>query len=696
MKRIFSIICLMATVLVAAAQVDFKVSYKRVSATEVDIIFDGTAAPGWHVYGTTPTPDGPNPAIFGTDKAKGAKAKGSLKGGPGLKKAFDNMFGAEISFYEGKARFTQRVELTEKNYDFEGYLQFSACNDENCLPPTDVMCALKGTDGPSASTDKTNTVGDGTAVTSNTPATKDNAGIMLISDYAQDGLAEAAAAEGETAEETPAEEVEAAPAPASGSTASWWEPSIQELKKFNITEDVAGQSLLMIFLLGLLGGLVALVTPCVWPIIPMTVSFFLKRSGDKKKGIRDAIIYGISIVIIYVTLGLVITGLFGASALNDLSTNAVFNIIFFLMLLVFGASFLGGFEITLPSSWSNAVDGKAEKATGLMAIFLMAFTLSLVSFSCTGPIIGFLLVEVSTGGGGILAPAVGMLGFAIALALPFTLFAMFPALLKKTSRGGSWMNTVKVTLGFVELAFSLKFLSVADLAYGWHILDRETFLALWIALFAILAFYLFGCIKFPHDDEDERHTTVPRFFIGLCSLAFAIYMIPGLWGAPCKAVSAFAPPISTQDFNLDTDKVEPHYKDYEAGMAYARQTGKPVMLDFTGYGCVNCRKMENAVWRDPEVRDLLMKKYVLISLYVDDKTPLPEMVKVMENGKETRLRTVGDRWSYLQRMKFGCNAQPYYFILDNDGHVIAPPRSYNEDVEEYTKWLKTALSTYQK
>ncbi|MCQ2266187.1 MAG: thioredoxin family protein [Bacteroidaceae bacterium] len=664
MKKILSLICLMATVLMATAQVNFSVSYKRVSPTEIDIIFTGTADKGWHVYGTSIPDGGPNPAVFGTDKIKGAKLKGSLKGGPGLKKAHDEMFGMEIQFYEHKAQYTQRVELTAQNYELEGYLQFSACNDENCLPPTDVPARLKGTDGPAS------------AAAVEEPAAEEPATL--------------------TEEEPTAEADSAMVAPASTEgTDGWWASSIEELKKFDIAENTAGQSLWMIFLMGILGGLVALVTPCVWPIIPMTVSFFLKRSGDRSQGIRDAVIYGISIVVIYVALGLVVTGLFGASALNDLSTNAVFNILFFLMLVIFGASFLGGFEITLPSSWSNSIDGKAEQASGLMAIFLMAFTLSLVSFSCTGPIIGFLLVEASTGGGGILAPTVGMFGFALALALPFSFFALFPALLKKTSRGGSWMNTVKVTLGFVELAFSLKFLSVADLAYGWHILDRETFLALWIVLFACLGIYLLGLIKFPHDDEDERHTTVPRFFLALCSLAFAIYMIPGLWGAPCKAVSAFAPPVSTQDFNLDSDEVEAPFRDYEAGMQYARQTGKPVMVDFTGHGCVNCRKMENAVWRDPQVRDLLMKDYVLISLYVDEKTPLPAMQIVQEQGKEVRLRTIGDRWSYLQRSKFGCNAQPYYFILDNDGHVIAEPRSYNEDVPAYTKWLKSALETYK-
>ena len=670
MKRLSSILILALTAVVAMAQVNFTVSYKRVSPTEIDVIFNGTAAPGWHVYGTRCGGDGPNPAIFGTDKAKGAKVKGGLKDGPGIKKAYDEMFGQEIYFFEGKAQYTQRVELTEKNYELEGYLQYSACNDENCLPPTDVMCKLKGTDGP-----------DGKAAAEEDTAADEKDAAADEAGLATDSTATDSLAATITVDE--------------GDAKGWWTSSIDELKKFDIAENAAGQSLWMIFLLGILGGLVALITPCVWPIIPMTVSFFLKRSDDKKKGIKDAIIYGISIVIIYLALGLTVTALFGASALNDLSTNAVFNVFFFLMLLAFGASFLGGFEITLPSSWNNAIDGKAEKASGLMAIFLMAFTLTLVSFSCTGPIIGFLLVEVSTGGGGILAPTIGMLGFALALALPFTLFAMFPALLKKTSRGGSWMNRVKVTLGFIELAFSLKFLSVADLAYGWHILDRETFLALWIGLFAALGLYLWGLIKFPHDDEDERHTSVTAFFIGLASIAFAIYMVPGLWGAPCKACSAFAPPITTQDFNLDQNKVEAQFRDYEAGMAYAKQTGKPVMLDFTGHGCVNCRKMELAVWHDASVRDMLMKDYVLISLYVDEKTPLPETITVNEDGKEVRLRTIGDRWSYLQRMKFGCNAQPYYFILDNDGHVIAPPRSYNEDVPAYTQWLKDGLQTYK-
>ena len=474
-----------------------------------------------------------------------------------------------------------------------------------------------------------------------------------------------------------------------------YEPSIEALKAYG-DGNHTDQSLWVIFGLGFVGGLLALVTPCVWPIIPMTVSFFLKRSGDRKKALRDAFTYGASIVVIYVALGVIVTSAFGASALNDLSTNAIFNLLFFAMLVAFGTSFLGGFEITLPSKWNNAIDSKASNTTGLLSIFLMAFTLALVSFSCTGPIIGFLLVGVSTSGGGAIAPTVGMLGFAIALALPFTLFALFPTLLKKTSRGGSWMNKIKVTLGFLELAFALKFFSVADLAYGWRLLDRETFLAIWIALFALLACYLFGFIKFPHDDETERKTTVPSFLLGIASLAFSIYMIPGLWGAPTKAVSAFAPPMSTQDFNLDAVKVEAKFTDYEKGMAYARQVGKPVLLDFTGFGCVNCRKMETAVWRDARVRDRINKDYVLISLYVDDKTALPSPIEVQENGKTTTLRTVGDRWSYLQRNKFGANAQPFYIPLDGEGQPLGPSRSYNENVSEYVKFLDNGLKAYNK
>ena len=675
-KILFSTLVLLLTVVTAVqAQVNFSVQYKRVNATTVDIVFHGKADAGWHIYSTNIGEGGPTPATFGVDRIKGARLKGSLKPGPGAKTMQDPIFEMPVTFFEHQATFTQRVELTEKEYELKGYLKFGACNDENCLPPTSVDCKLQGTDGPAAQA-------AAPAAQPEAPAAPEVLDAQPEAPAAADTAATAA---------LPVVAVDSAAAK------TLWTPVIDELRSFGgDTGDVAGKAWWYIFFLGFVGGLVALFTPCVWPIIPMTVSFFLKRAGDRAKGIRDAITYGVSIIVIYVALGLIITTLFGANALNDLSTNAIFNILFFLMLVVFAASFFGGFEITLPSKWGDAVDNKAEKTTGLLSIFLMAFTLSLVSFSCTGPIIGFLLVEVSTSGGSALAPTIGMLGFAVALALPFTLFALFPTWLKSAPKSGGWLNMVKVVLGFLELAFALKFLSVADLAYGWHLLDRETFLALWIVLFALLGVYLLGGIKFPHDDEDEHHTSVPRFFLALASLSFAVYMVPGLWGAPVKAVSAFAPPISTQDFNLDPVKIEAKFRDYEAGMAYAQSVGKPVVVDFTGHGCVNCRKMELAVWHDAKVRDLLMKDYVLISLYVDEKAPLPEPIEVQEGGQTTTLRTVGDKWSYLQRSKFGANAQPFYVLIDNQGKPLNHSYSYDEDVDKFVKFLKTGLDNYQK
>ena len=684
MKRIlfllFSFVLLAVTA--AQAQVKFSVSTKRVSPTEIDVVFTGNMAAGWHVYGTDIAPGGPTAATFGTDVLKGAKLKGALRAGAGLKRKQDPIFDMPVSYFEHTAQFTQRIELTEKQYEVKGYLRYGACNDENCLPPTTVEMSAKGADGPEKAAAE---AAPATAEKQTETEAEAKELVPAMTDTATTVLSETAAA--------PAQAQTAALD--SATIRQLWTPVTDKLQALGESHGAAGKGLLLIFGLGFLGGLLALVTPCVWPIIPMTVSFFLKRNNDRAKGIRDALTYGASIVVIYVLLGLVITSLFGASALNDLSTNAFFNIAFFLMLVLFGASFLGGFEIQLPTSWGNAIDAKASNTTGLLSIFLMAFTLALVSFSCTGPIIGFLLVEVSTSGGGQLAPTVGMLGFAVALALPFTLFALFPALLKKTTRGGSWMNKVKVTLGFVELAFALKFFSVADLAYGWHLLDREVFLALWIALFALLALYLFGFVKFPHDDADERGTSVPAFFVGIASLAFAIYMVPGLWGAPVKAVSAFAPPMNTQDFNLNPHTaVDPKFKDYEAGMAYARSVGKPVLIDFTGFGCVNCRKMEAAVWTDNQVRNHIDKDYVLISLYVDDKTPLPETIEVQENGKTTKLRTVGDRWSYLQRTKFGANAQPFYVLLDGNGDPLTASRSYDENVGAYLQFLQTGLKNF--
>lgn len=640
--------------------VKFKTELKNVSATEVEIVFTASIEQGWHVYSTDLGDGGPISATFNTDKLTGAQLDGKLRPVGKEIASFDKLFEMDVRYFEHTAQFVQKLKLTGGDYQVTGYLEYGACNDENCLPPTQVEFSFSGkAEGTSASV-----------------------------------LAE-----------TPAEKVDTAAAPAvigsaDGPTSvvvsdnDLWSPVIDELNALGETTSQEDMSWLYIFITGFVGGLLALFTPCVWPIIPMTVSFFLKRSKDKKKGIRDAWTYGASIVVIYVTLGLAITAIFGANALNALSTNAIFNIFFCLMLVVFAASFFGAFEITLPSKWSNAVDSKAEATTGLLSIFLMAFTLSLVSFSCTGPIIGFLLVQVSTTGN-VIAPAVGMLGFAIALALPFTLFALFPSWLKSMPKSGGWMNVIKVTLGFLELAFALKFLSVADLAYGWRILDRETFLALWIVLFALLGFYLLGKIKFPHDDDDTK-VSVPRFFLALASLAFAVYMVPGLWGAPLKAVSAFAPPMQTQDFNLYNNEVHAKFDDYDAGMKYAREHGKPVMLDFTGYGCVNCRKMELAVWTDMKVADLINNDYVLITLYVDNKTRLPEPVKVMENGTERTLRTVGDKWSYLQRVKFGANAQPFYVLIDNEGKPLNKSYSYDEDIDKYVDFLQTGLNNYNK
>jgi len=451
----------------------------------------------------------------------------------------------------------------------------------------------------------------------------------------------------------------------------------------------------MLLVGGFLGGLVALVTPCVWPMIPMTVSFFLKRSSDRKKGIRDALLYGIGIIVIYVSLGLIVSAVFGSDALNNLATNAIFNVAFFILLVIFAISFFGAFELVLPASWTAKMDAKADSASGFISIFFMAFTLALVSFSCTGPIIGTLLVQAATSSSGMLAPAVGMLGFALALALPFTLFAIFPNLLQSMPKSGGWMNSVKVVLAFIELALALKFLSIADLAYGWRILDREVFLSLWIVIAILLGLYLLGKIRFPHDAPQEK-TPILALFLAIISFSFAVYMMPGLVGAPLRAISAFAPPLRTQDLNLYNGEVHAKFDDYDAGMAYARQVGKPVMIDFSGYGCVNCRKMEASVWIDPNVKHMLEEDYVLITLMVDEKAPLKEPIEIMENGEKVKLRTVGDKWSYFQRMKFGANAQPFYVLLDHQGKPLAPSYAFNEDVSAYLNFLKSGLSEFDK
>ena len=663
MKKLLTILIGLTAVLTAAAQmqdpIHFHSELKRISDTEAELLFQATIDAGWHVYSTGLGNNGPISATFHADRMEGAQTVGALKARGNEIKQFDKLFGMEVRYFEQAVTFVQKIRFTQPRYDISCYIEYGACSDAMCLPPSSAELKTSGKGIEVKEPAKTDT----SLIAQPQPVTSEKDTVLASK---KDSIL---------------------------ANKDLWQPVVKELQAFG-NKDItdAEISWWIIFFEGLLGGFLALFTPCVWPIIPMTVSFFLKRNKEQTKAIREATTYGLSIVVIYVLLGLAVTLLFGASALNALSTNAVFNIFFALLLVVFAASFFGAFELTLPSAWTNKIDQKSESTTGLLSIFLMAFTLALVSFSCTGPIIGFLLVAVSTQGS-ILAPTIGMLGFAIALAIPFTLFALFPSLLKSAPKSGGWMNTIKVILGFIELAFALKFLSVADLAYGWHLLDREVFLSIWIAIFGLLGAYLLGWIRFPHDDESHR-TNVPQFFLALASLSFTVYMIPGLWGAPCKAISAFTPPMNTQDFNLYGGSVEARFTDYEQGMAAAQAEGKPVIIDFTGFGCVNCRKMEAAVWSNPQVADILNNQYVLISLYVDDKTPLPQPIEIAENGQQRTLRTVGDKWSYLQRTKFGANAQPFYVLLDDKGQPLAPSRSYDEDIAAYLQFLRQGLSRY--
>ena len=660
-------------VLTAMAQMEdpvkFTAEIKTGKTAEAEIVFSGRIEAGWHIYSTDLGSSGPTEASFHVNKADGIELVGKLMPRGNEKSHFDAMFGMNVRYFEGTAQFVQKIRFTKPTYTIDAYLEYGVCSDENCLPPGEVALKKSG----------------------KSPA------VAAATETAAAEVAEAAAPVVADSTVAPAD---SAVAPVTASTETlWWQPVTEQLEALDSEANIANHSLWYIFIVGFIGGLLALVMPCIWPIIPMTISFFLKRAkDDRRKGIKDAMTYGLSIVVIYLGLGLLITAIFGPSKLNELSTSAVFNVILFLLLLVFAFSFFGWFEIKLPDRWANAVDSKASSTTGLISIFLMAFTLVLVSFSCTAPIIGLLLVQTVTTGDW-LAPTIGMLGFALALALPFTLFALFPSWLKSAPRSGSWMTTIKVVLGFVELAFSLKFLSVADLAYGWHLLDREVFLSLWIVIFGAMGLYLIGKLKFQEDavgGEIDKPMPVPCIMAGLCAIAFAIYMVPGLWGAPCKAISAFAPPINTQDFNLNTKTVEAHYHSYEEGMAAAKAQGKPVLIDFTGFGCVNCRKMEAAVWTDPTVADMLNNQYVLISLYVDDKTPLAEPVEVSLNGQQQTLRTVGDKWSYLQASKFGANAQPYYIAIDNDGRPLNHAYGFKEDVAAYIDYLQQGLKTYRR
>ena len=670
--------------------VHFSVQQKQVSPTEVEVVFSAKIDQGWHVYSTNLPADGPTSASLHVDKAEGVTPVGKLTTRGKELNVYDKTFEMKLRYFENSVGFVQRYKITAKTYSIKGYLEYGACNDEMCLPPTQVEFNFKG-NGPASALAATPTAASAENEKTTTAAT----------DVAADGLSALTTMGADTAKKADVLSADTAGTVQQANTqvnadVNLWKPVTKELSAFNSTKDSTNSSLWSIFFMGILGGFIALLTPCVWPIIPMTVSFFLKRAkDDRKKGIRDAVTYGLSIIVIYMGLATLVTWAFGPQKLNELATNAPFNVFFFLLLVVFAFSFFGWFELRLPSSWGNAVDNKASATTGLLSIFLMAFTLSLVSFSCTAPVVGLLLVQAATSGDWV-APAVGMFGFALALALPFTFFALFPTLLKKAPKSGSWMNMIKVVLGFIELAFSLKFLSVADLAYGWHILDRETFLSIWIALFGLLGLYLIGKLKFPHDDSEQKAMPVPAIMLGLCSLAFSVYMLPGLWGAPCKAVSAFAPPINTQDFNLAPQTVHAAYSDYDEGMRAAAAAGKPVLVDFTGFGCVNCRKMEASVWTDSRVADKLNKDYVLISLYVDDKTPLKQPVEVkLPDGTSRTLRTIGDKWSYLEQTKFGYLAQPFYVPLDNAGKPLNGSFSFKEDVPAYLEFLDKGLENYR-
>ena len=692
MKKLISSIMLALIALVAQAQILTPVKWKiklddKGGAPEKEIVFTATADKGWHLYDMNLPEGGPVSTSFTFETLNGAELIGQPVPSVKPTTVYDEQFAMNLRWYPGTVSFIQKLKVTDPaKFKVEGEVEFMACNDETCLPPDQIPFSFDKksihVDPALAANSSTTEVDkeDATAIQPDTQVVAEEASELNTPDPA--------------AKKTPAT---TSPKASDSLTDSpnLWSPVIDQLKSFgDATVSAADTSWLFIFFAGFLGGLIALLTPCVWPMIPMTVSFFLKRTKDRKKAIRDAITYGLSIIVIYLVMGLLITGIFGASALNDLSTNAIFNILFFLLLVVFAVSFFGAFELVLPASWTSKLDSKADSTTGVLSIFFMSFTLVLVSFSCTGPIIGTLLVQAASMGTAV-GPAIGMFGFALALSIPFSVFAIFPNMLQSMPKSGGWLNSVKVVLGFLELALALKFLSVADLAYGWRLLDREAFIVLWIVIFSLLGVYLLGKIKFSHDSE-VKYVSVPRLFMAIISFAFAIYMVPGLWGAPLKAISAFAPPLYTQDFNLYKNEVHAAFDDYESGMAYAKKVNKPVMIDFSGFGCVNCRKMEASVWTDPKVKQMLENDYVLITLMVDDKTKLPQPIEIQENGKTRKLKTIGDKWSYLQRSKFGSNAQPFYILLNDEGQPLGPSYAFNEDVSKYIQFLQNVLKEFKK
>lgn len=693
MKKIFYLFVLLCTSLFVQAQIlepiTWKVSLSDKGRNQKEIRFEATVDAGWHLYDMNLPEGGPVSTQFAFETLEGAELVGTPKTDRKPTAKFDNMFNMELRWYEGTVTFIQPIKVTSADkFRIVGEVEFMGCNDESCLPPNRIEFDFSKSDitsGADVADEKAKpeaAVAAAKAVAA--PAAPTAPAAPAVEEQA---ITKAVALEPATVVETAS--------PVIGKEVLW-APVIDELKSVSgAMESQTGSSWIYIFLAGFIGGALALLTPCVWPMIPMTVSFFLKRSkNDHKKGVGDALAYAVSIIVIYLFLGLVVTAVFGASALNELSTNAVFNLIFFGLLVLFAVSFLGAFELVLPASWTSKLDSKADSTTGFLSIFFMAFTLVLISFSCTGPIIGTLLVEAASSGS-VVGPAIGMLGFALALSIPFSLFAIFPTWLQSLPKSGGWLNSVKVVLGFLELALALKFLSVADLAYGWRIMDREVFLVLWIVIFVMLGLYLLGKLKFSHD-SDLPFVSVPRLFMAMISFAFALYMVPGLWGAPVKAISAFSPPLYTQDFNLYTDEVHANFDDYEAGMAHARKVNKPVIVDFSGYGCVNCRKMEASVWTNATVKQIMEEDYVLITLMVDDKTPLNEVIEVEEHGKTRKLKTVGDKWSYLQRSKFGANAQPFYVLLDTEAKPVAPAYAFDESVDNFVSFLKGGLKTFRR
>ena len=692
MKKLISSIMLALIALVAQAQILTPVKWKiklddKGGAPEKEIVFTATADKGWHLYDMNLPEGGPVSTSFTFETLNGAELIGQPVPSVKPTTVYDEQFAMNLRWYPGTVSFIQKLKITDPaKFKVEGEVEFMACNDETCLPPDQIPFSF---DKKSIHVDPTLAANSSTTEVDKEDATAIQPDTQVVAEEASELNTPDPAAK-----ETPA----TTSPKASGSltdSPNLWSPVIDQLKSFgDATVSAADTSWLFIFFAGFLGGLIALLTPCVWPMIPMTVSFFLKRTKDRKKAIRDAITYGLSIIVIYLVMGLLITGIFGASALNDLSTNAIFNILFFLLLVVFAVSFFGAFELVLPASWTSKLDSKADSTTGVLSIFFMSFTLVLVSFSCTGPIIGTLLVQAASMGTAV-GPAIGMFGFALALSIPFSVFAIFPNMLQSMPKSGGWLNSVKVVLGFLELALALKFLSVADLAYGWRLLDREAFIVLWIVIFSLLGVYLLGKIKFSHDSE-VKYVSVPRLFMAIISFAFAIYMVPGLWGAPLKAISAFAPPLYTQDFNLYKNEVHAAFDDYESGMAYAKKVNKPVMIDFSGFGCVNCRKMEASVWTDPKVKQMLENDYVLITLMVDDKTKLQQPIEIQDNGKTLKLKTIGDKWSYLQRSKFGSNAQPFYILLNDEGQPLGPSYAFNEDVSKYIQFLQNGLKEFKK